>query len=100
MRELDRRKPIRKYTKTKLCTIAEDTETSPEATTPDEAIIIDENSNSSIEIIEPKKETSVKVGLKYKLFQFHENYRPAYYGTWRKKSRKISPRNPLNKDMV
>uniref|UniRef100_A0A8C9TH28 Chromatin assembly factor 1, subunit A (p150) n=1 Tax=Scleropages formosus TaxID=113540 RepID=A0A8C9TH28_SCLFO len=35
-----------------------------------------------------------------KLLQFHENYRPAYWGTWRKKSKLISPRYPLRQDKV
>uniref|UniRef100_A0A672PH39 Chromatin assembly factor 1 subunit A-like n=1 Tax=Sinocyclocheilus grahami TaxID=75366 RepID=A0A672PH39_SINGR len=30
-----------------------------------------------------------------KLLQFHDNYRPAYWGTWCKKSTLISPRCPL-----
>ncbi|XP_066552318.1 chromatin assembly factor 1 subunit A [Amia ocellicauda] len=33
-----------------------------------------------------------------KLLQFHENYRPAYWGTWSKKSQHISPRCPLRQD--
>ncbi|XP_068174945.1 chromatin assembly factor 1 subunit A isoform X2 [Antennarius striatus] len=33
-----------------------------------------------------------------KLLQFHENYRPAYWGTWSKKSLQISPRCPLRLD--
>ncbi|XP_070688944.1 chromatin assembly factor 1 subunit A [Pempheris klunzingeri] len=33
-----------------------------------------------------------------KLLQFHENYRPAYWGTWSKKSSHISPRCPLIQD--
>ncbi|XP_015246816.1 PREDICTED: chromatin assembly factor 1 subunit A [Cyprinodon variegatus] len=33
-----------------------------------------------------------------KLLQFHENYRPAYWGTWSKKSSHISPRCPLRQD--
>lgn len=33
-----------------------------------------------------------------KLLQFHENLRPAYFGTWRKKSQTINGRRPLNKD--
>uniref|UniRef100_A0A7E4V3T1 Chromatin assembly factor 1 subunit A n=1 Tax=Panagrellus redivivus TaxID=6233 RepID=A0A7E4V3T1_PANRE len=32
---------------------------------------------------------------KVKLFQFHENYRPPYYGTWRKTSTVITGRNPF-----
>ncbi|MBN3285997.1 CAF1A factor, partial [Polyodon spathula] len=33
-----------------------------------------------------------------KLIHFCENYRPAYWGTWRKKSSKIKPRRPLSQD--
>ncbi|XP_018525689.1 chromatin assembly factor 1 subunit A [Lates calcarifer] len=33
-----------------------------------------------------------------KLLQFHENYRPAYWGTWSKTSSHISPRCPLRQD--
>ncbi|CAH1255576.1 CHAF1A [Branchiostoma lanceolatum] len=33
-----------------------------------------------------------------KLLQFHENYRPAYYGTWNKASKQLNPRNPFKKD--
>uniref|UniRef100_A0A3Q3KCP8 Chromatin assembly factor 1 subunit p150 C-terminal domain-containing protein n=1 Tax=Monopterus albus TaxID=43700 RepID=A0A3Q3KCP8_MONAL len=35
-----------------------------------------------------------------KLLQFHENYRPAYWGTWNKKSSHISPRCPFRQDKV
>ena len=37
---------------------------------------------------------------KYKLFQFHDNYRPAYYGTWSSVSAVIGPRNPFKLDKV
>ncbi|KAJ8362933.1 hypothetical protein SKAU_G00117640, partial [Synaphobranchus kaupii] len=33
-----------------------------------------------------------------KLLQFRENYRPAYWGTWNKKTTLISPRCPLRQD--
>ena len=36
----------------------------------------------------------------YKLLQFHTNHRPAYFGTWRKRSKIITPRNPFKKDTV
>lgn len=39
-------------------------------------------------------------GIRPKLLQFHDNYRPAYFGTWRKKSLYIGPRTPFKKDMV
>lgn len=35
-----------------------------------------------------------------KLLQFHENYRPAYWGTWSKKSTHVSPRCPFELDKV
>ena len=38
--------------------------------------------------------------MKAKLLQFHENYRPAYYGTWRKNSKLITARKPLGQDKV
>ena len=38
--------------------------------------------------------------MHYKLLQFHTNHRPAYFGTWRKRSKMITPRNPFKKDMV
>lgn len=100
LRELNTRKPIPKYTKRRLSTIPEYTESSSDAKMLDEAITIDENSNSSIEIIEPKKQVPATAALRYKLLQFHLNYRPAYFGTWRKKSRSISPKNPFKKDTV
>uniref|UniRef100_A0A8D0KT07 Chromatin assembly factor 1 subunit A n=1 Tax=Strix occidentalis caurina TaxID=311401 RepID=A0A8D0KT07_STROC len=35
-----------------------------------------------------------------KLLQFCENHRPAYWGTWNKKTTMIRPRNPWSKDSV
>lgn len=98
LKELDKRKPIViTCTKRKLSTITEKIESNGENEVP---IDIDENSNSSIEILEPKAVESPTSGLRCKLLQFHTNYRPAYFGTWRKKSKKISPKNPFKKDPV
>ncbi|KAF9948867.1 Chromatin assembly factor 1, subunit A [Mortierella alpina] len=36
--------------------------------------------------------------LRLRLFQFAENYRPAYYGTWSKRSKHINGRRFLSKD--
>lgn len=36
--------------------------------------------------------------VKYKLLQFCDNHRPAYYGTWQKISKIVRPRNPFTKD--
>jgi hypothetical protein len=40
----------------------------------------------------------VQVRNKYKFLSFHEDIRPAYYGTWSKTSRVITGRNPFAKD--
>lgn len=36
--------------------------------------------------------------VQFKFFQFHDNYRPAYYGTWSKYSLNIRPRAPFGKE--
>lgn len=48
----------------------------------------------------PVDEAKMKTTLKAKLFSFHENRRPAYYGTWQKRTSKVKPRNPFAKDDV
>lgn len=99
LRDLEARKPILKYRKRKLSTIEEQNECDTDEKTSDGPLAIDENSNSSVEIVEKKKDISSFVGLRCKLLQFHTDYRPAYFGTYRKKSYHISPRNPFKKDL-
>ncbi|XP_028672331.2 chromatin assembly factor 1 subunit A isoform X1 [Erpetoichthys calabaricus] len=57
--------------------------------------------NDCVVVVEGTKPEGVpdrkECGL-MKLLQFHENYRPAYWGTWSKKSKVITPRRPLNQD--
>ncbi|CAK1580993.1 unnamed protein product [Parnassius mnemosyne] len=43
-------------------------------------------------------ETAVREKLRPKLFSFHENRRPPYWGTWRKKSAFVKPRRPFQQD--
>ena len=43
------------------------------------------------------KPSEKKVFKKAKLLQFHDNQRPAYFGTWTKKEEKISGRTPFGK---
>ena len=38
--------------------------------------------------------------MKAKYLKFRENHRPAYFGTWRKSSKILTPRNPFKKDEV
>ncbi|KAK6188357.1 hypothetical protein SNE40_004544 [Patella caerulea] len=50
------------------------------------------------EIIIHDTETVKKMTHHVKYIFFHTNYRPPYYGTWRKKSDKLTPRNPFKMD--
>ncbi|XP_063955951.1 chromatin assembly factor 1 subunit A-like [Lytechinus pictus] len=62
---------------------------------------VDVPTTSSDDPASSKKKSKEKKpdGLKMKLLQFHENYRPAYYGTWQKKeSGVVTGRNPFKKD--
>eukprot|EP00794_Sanderia_malayensis_P009620 gene9620-10603_t len=64
--------------------------------TEDDVIVLESHSS-------PAKDLSQSRGveretMRVKLLQFSENYRPAYYGTWRKRSKVISPKNPFEKD--
>ena len=53
----------------------------------------DADEENYIEILE---ENSLKITYhKAKLLQFHENHRPAYWGTWNKSHDKIKGRNPF-----
>ena len=63
----------------------------------DEVMIIDDEDLKTAEMSSIQHE-GVKV--KAKLLQFHQNYRPAYFGSWRKKSTRIGPRTPFKKDEV
>ena len=64
----------------------------------------DKNDDECMEVDDDVIITSSDVtrprNIQYKLLQFHTNHRPAYFGTWRKRSKQITPRNPFKKDMV
>ena len=57
-------------------------------------------SGKDAEVISDTPEEEQMVTYKAKLLQFHANTRPPYYGTWRKKSKFITPRKPLAQDKV
>lgn len=72
---------------------------------------IEEKNKDEIVVIEddlPSREGTTEITssryemnkIKCKLLQFHTNYRPAYFGSWRKKSSTVRPRAPLRKDQV
>ncbi|KAM6216702.1 chromatin assembly factor 1 subunit A [Rhynchocyon petersi] len=57
--------------------------------------------NSDVVIVESSKVDGVPERSKFgrmKLLQFSENHRPAYWGTWNKKTAAIRPRNPWAQD--
>ena len=62
----------------------------------DEDDIGEEILNDSM--VKPTANNSSKVFKKAKLLQFHDNQRPAYFGTWTKKTAKISGRKPFGED--
>ncbi|XP_078571873.1 uncharacterized protein LOC144859268 [Branchiostoma floridae x Branchiostoma japonicum] len=55
----------------------------------------DSEEADDVMVVEPTPKTR---RVHMKLLQFHENYRPAYYGTWNKTSKQLNPRNPFKKD--
>ncbi|KAK6643867.1 hypothetical protein RUM43_000130 [Polyplax serrata] len=46
------------------------------------------------------QQTAVVGKAKAKLLQFHDNRRPPYWGTWRRKSKAVGPRKPFGKDKL
>ncbi|KAM9516042.1 chromatin assembly factor 1 subunit A [Guaruba guarouba] len=57
--------------------------------------------NSDVVVVDNCKTDAVPERGKFgrmKLLQFCENHRPAYWGTWNKKTTMIHPRNPWSKD--
>ncbi|XP_052849231.1 chromatin assembly factor 1 subunit A [Drosophila gunungcola] len=64
----------------------------------DEVQVIDDLSNAGLPIEEEQPKQLARMRAKY--LQFADNRRPAYYGTWRKKSTSISARRPLAQDKL
>lgn len=60
------------------------------------------NSSSPDEELAHKVENAKQKKQKYraKCLMFKENRRPAYYGTWQKRSALVGPRRPFAKDEV
>lgn len=59
--------------------------------------------SSDVVIVESSKVDGVPERRKFgrmKLLQFSENHRPAYWGTWNKKTTFIRPRDPWAQDRV
>lgn len=61
----------------------------------DDVTIVEDEGNLGETICQDKSKLH-KLGAKF--LKFHENRRPAYFGTWRKKSSYIKPRKPFGTD--
>lgn len=59
-----------------------------------------DSEDDSVMIVSPGNKELEQNLPRFKLLQFAENHRPAYYGTWRKQRGSVNPRNPLKKDEV
>lgn len=44
------------------------------------------------------EQRTIRIPNKFRFLSFHENHRPAYHGTWSKKSSIVTGRNPFRKD--
>lgn len=67
-----------------------------EETKEEDDICILESNDAGALIPSRKKQEKMRA----KFLQFHENHRPAYRGTWRKKSHSVTGRRPYGKDQV
>lgn len=61
----------------------------------DDVVIVEEDVTLGERVYEEKPKMEK---MRAKFLKFHENQRPPYYGTWRKKSKAIKPKRPLVKD--
>ncbi|KAH8355395.1 hypothetical protein KR084_001821 [Drosophila pseudotakahashii] len=87
-----RREPLKMHRDSRLQRRTKDEEED------DEVQVIDDLSNAGLPIEEEQPKQLARMRAKY--LQFADNRRPAYYGTWRKKSTSISARRPLAQDKV
>ena len=74
--------------------------TSPEDVAMEDVIISSPSASGNSGYSGGDSKSTTKSAFRFKLVQFVDNHRPAYYGTMRKKSKSISPRNPFRKDTV
>ena len=96
--ECRKRKPLLVNTYKERCHINTSTNSKKDVTNgnedDDDVIIISSSSPAH-----SQEEASVPRSH-LKLLQFCDNHRPAYFGTWNKKSKTVSARNPFRKDEV
>ncbi|CAG9133144.1 unnamed protein product [Plutella xylostella] len=66
----------------------------------DDVVIVEDELQPPDGLGEVICESSVREKLRPKLLSFHENRRPPYWGTWRKRSGAVGPRTPFAQDQV
>uniref|UniRef100_A0A1B6E528 Chromatin assembly factor 1 subunit A dimerization domain-containing protein n=3 Tax=Clastoptera arizonana TaxID=38151 RepID=A0A1B6E528_9HEMI len=64
----------------------------------DVIFVVAENSENDSEVKEENKTKKSSHRHRVKLLQFHDNRRPPYWGTWRKRSLTIHPKRPFQMD--
>ncbi|KAG7300299.1 hypothetical protein JYU34_015887 [Plutella xylostella] len=64
----------------------------------DDVVIVEDELQPPDGLGEVICESSVREKLRPKLLSFHENRRPPYWGTWRKRSGAVGPRTPFAQD--
>ena len=78
-----------------------DSRSKPKPTSPSQVVLVPDTDEDDVIIMSSSQPpTQAARSVKFKLLQFHENHRPAYYGTVCRRSQLISPRNPFRKDKV
>lgn len=113
MQSLQARKPIPPFTRTRRRKLPKmsvkghhDKSPSRQHTSPvieviDEDEDEDDDNSESSSVVEIQDDDDKKaVYMKAVFLKFYENNRPPYYGTQRKRSKNISPKNPFKKDEV
>ncbi|XP_075159165.1 chromatin assembly factor 1, p180 subunit [Haematobia irritans] len=70
----------------------------PSTESKDDVIIIENELERVGEAIVADTPAYVREEMRVKFYKFHDNRRPPYYGTWRKKSSVVKPKKPFAQD--
>ncbi|XP_065362804.1 chromatin assembly factor 1 subunit A [Calliphora vicina] len=64
----------------------------------DDVILVDDELERVGQEIVEDSPAYIREEMRVKFYKFHDNRRPPYYGTWRKKSSLVKPRKPFAQD--
>ncbi|XP_013113213.2 chromatin assembly factor 1 subunit A [Stomoxys calcitrans] len=70
----------------------------PSTESKDDVILIEDELERVGEAIVEDTPAYIREEMRVKFYKFHDNRRPPYYGTWRKKSTVVTPRRPFAQD--